>query len=231
MTSLFRKSSRLREIEKTAQTVTGPGQFKPFSSDVVRIPGFPPIGKWMISPEMSYADWLGMTHEGKKLREPINVVVVDPLATSREEAVVRFLRACENAGFASRTGHSSGYYGWLGDRLYPQIPSEKHHALADEPFELHNNHGRFFGPHFSDGRYILIGALSREKFVPELKPEHVFVSFNQARDRFARALVEKAGFKVATFLELANALFTESSVGTGDHDGVAIVLTAKRRNQ
>ncbi len=36
-----------------------PSQFKPSPADVVRITGYPPIGKWMISPEMSYADWLG----------------------------------------------------------------------------------------------------------------------------------------------------------------------------
>jgi hypothetical protein len=228
MTSLFRKSSRLREIEKTARTGMDPGQFKPSPADVVQITGYPPIGKWMISPEMSYADWLGTIYEGKRLREPINVVIVDALATSYEETVLRLLSACKNAGFASRTGHSSGYYGWLGDRLYPQIPSEKHHALSDEPFELHNDHGRFFGPHFLDGRYILIGALSREKIALEPEPEHLFVSFKQARDRFARALVESVGFKLTTFLGLGNALFGESAVGTGDHDGVAVVLTATR---
>ena len=228
MKSHFSKSSRLSEIERTARTGMDPSQFKPSPADVVRITGYPPIGKWMISPEMSYADWLGTIYEGKRLREPINVVIVDALATSDEEAVPRFLSACKNAGFASRTGHSSGYYGWLGDRLYPQIPSEKHHALSDEPFELHNDHGRFFGPHFLDGRYILIGALSREKIALEPEPEHLFVSFKQARDRFARALVENVGFKLTTFLGLGNALFGGSAVGTGDHDGVAVVLTATR---
>jgi hypothetical protein len=40
--------------------------------------------------------------------------------------------------------------------------------------------------------------------------------------------VESVGFKLTTFLGLRNALFGESAVGTGDHDGVAVVLTATR---
>jgi len=212
----------------TAARGQQPGLFKPAPADVVRPAGYPSIGKWMLAPDMTIADWLGIVYERKKLREPINVVVIDPLAQSADAAVLRFLRACGYAGFVSRTGHSGGYFGWLGDRLYPQIPRERYHAISDEPFEFHNNHGRFFGPYFSDGRYYFIGALSREKSVPSIKPEHLFVSFNQARDRFARALVEKAGFKLTTFLALGNALLDDPGIGTGDHDGVAVVLTATK---
>jgi hypothetical protein len=182
----------------------------------------------MIAPDMTYADWMGIAYEGKELREPINAVIVDPLAESADDAVLRFLRACGKAGFANRTGHSDGYFGWLGDQLYSQIPRERHHALSDEPFEFHNNHGRFFGPHFSDGRYYFIGALSREKVGASITPEHIFISFNQARDRFADALVKKAEYKLTAFLELENALLGKPGVGTGDHDGMAVVLTATK---
>jgi hypothetical protein len=205
-------------------------QFKPAPADVAYPDGFPCIGKWMISPEMTYADWLGVIHDGKRLREPINVVIIDPFAKSPEDAVKRFLAACAKAGFTSRPGHSGGYFGWLGDRLYSQIPSEKHHAMADEPFEFHNNHGRFFGPCLWAGRYYFIGTLSREKMEPVTKAEHLYVSFNQARDRFARGLMEKGGFKITAFLGLENALLDDPDDGTGDHDGVAVVLTAARQS-
>jgi hypothetical protein len=213
---------------QTVRTGEEPEQFKPRPADIARPNGFPSIGKWMISPEMTYASWLGAIHEGKKLREPINVVIIDPFAKSPEDAMGRFLAACAKAGFSSRPGHSGGYFGWLGDRLYSQIPSKKHHAIADEPFEFHNNHGRFFGPCFWAGRYYFIGALSREKMDPATKAEHLYVSFNQARDRFARRLMEKGGFKITTFLGLENALLDDPGVCTGDHDGVAIVLTATK---
>jgi hypothetical protein len=209
-----------------AQMVKEPEQFIAAPADVARPNGYPSIGKWMISPEMTYASWLGATYEGKKLREPINVVIIDAFAKSPEDAMDRFLVACSKAGFHSRPGHSGGYFGWLGDRLYSQIPSKKHHAIADEPFEFHNNHGRFFGPCFWAGRYYFIGALSREKMEPATKAEHVYVSFNQARDRFACRLTEKGGFKITAFLGLDNALLDDPGVGTGDHDGVAVVLTA-----
>lgn len=213
---------------QTAGPGTIPNPFKPAPSDVARIPGYPPIGKWMISKEMIYSDWTGATSKGKGLREPINVIIVDPLALSPDDAVARFLAACKRAGFASRPGHSGGHSGWLGGRLYPQIPSEAHHAISDEPFEFHNNHGRFFGPHFSNGRYFFIGAMSREKAAAEPKPEHLYISFNQARDRFAELLEEKEGFKITAFVPLNNAILDDPRLGTGDHDGVAVVLTATR---
>jgi hypothetical protein len=213
---------------QTAQTVKEPEQFKPALADIACPKGFPSIGKWMISPEMTYASWLGATYEGKKLREPINVVIIDAFAKSPEDAMDRFLGSCSKAGFHSRPGHSGGYFGWLGDWLYSQIPFKKHHAIADEPFEFHNNHGRFFGPCFWAGRYFFIGALSREKMDPATKAEHVYVSFNQARDRFAFRLMEKAGFKITAFLGLDNALLDDPGVSTGDHDGVAVVLTATK---
>jgi len=213
---------------QTARLGTEPSQLKSAPSDVARIPGYPPIGKWMISKDMIYSDWMGTSYKGKRLREPINVIVVDPLATSPDDAVARFLAACKRAGFASRPGHSGGHSGWLGDRLYPQIPSEAHHAISDEPFEFHNNHGRFFGPHFLNGRYFFTGALSREKVVVEPKPEHLYVSFNEARDRFAHFLEEKGGYKITAFELLDNAILDDPLLGTGDHDGVAVVLTATR---
>ncbi len=213
---------------RTATDAAGSGQFTPAASDVARVKGQPPFGKWMISPNLTYADWMGVFYKGKRIREPINVVVVDPAAKSGEDALARFLAACERAGFSIRSGHSSGYSGWIGGRLYAQIPSERHHAISDEPFELHNNHGRFFGPHFWNGKYFFIGAMSREKVGIEPKLEHLYVSFNQARDRFAQALEEKGGFKITDFIAVQNAILGDPQLGTGDHDGVAVVLTAAK---
>jgi hypothetical protein len=204
------------------------GRYKPVPGDVLRAGGFPSIGKWMISPRLTYSDWLGAMHEGKRLREPVNVIIVDPFARSEEDAVNRLLGACGRAGFTPRFGHSGGYFGWLGDQLRPQIPSGERHALSDEPFEFHNNHGRFFGPCFWAGRYYFVGAFSREKFVPATRAEHRFVSFNQARDRFAQRMMEKGGFELSNRMNLENALPENLDVCTGDHDGIAVVLTAVR---
>ncbi len=202
--------------------------FQPPSRDIALVSGFPEVGKWMIASDLTYADWLRATYMGKQLREPINVIIIDALASAPEEAVRRLVEACASAGYVSRSGHSGGYFGWLGGRLFPQVPPEKHHALANEPFELHNNHGRFFGPCSWNGHFYWIGAVSREKLDLTSRAKHDFVSFNQAREGFAKALAEKAGFEVTSFLKLENAIRDDPRVCTGDHDGSAVVLTATR---
>jgi hypothetical protein len=200
----------------------------PPAADIVRLAGYPALGKWMMSPDGGYAHWLGAKVDGKGLREPINVILVDPFAHSAEEATKRLLGECGKAGFTERIGHSGGYSAWLGDRYHAQIPAEKLHALADEPFELHNDHGRFFGPFLRGGKFYFTGALSREKLVLGSKAEHVYISFNQARDRFARAMTDRSAFRTGRSLDLDNALRDDPAVGTGDHDGTAVVLTAVR---
>lgn len=37
-----------------------------------------------------------------------------------------------------------------------------------------------------------------------------------------------AGFRIETFQSLDNAILSDPQVGTGDHDGVAVVLIAPR---
>jgi hypothetical protein len=203
--------------------------FRPRAGETAHPEGLPEIGKWMVEPNLTYAHWLGESYEGKKLREPINVIITDAFAADAEQAVKRFLAFCGRAGFISRAGHSSGYFGWIGGRLYPQVPSQRHHCLADEPFEINNNHGRFFGPARWEGGYLFLGALSREKIAPFSKLKHGYVSFDRARDAFAAALVEKSGFSVRDDLLLKNAILGDPETGTGDHDGVAVWLAAPER--
>jgi len=214
----------------TQRQVVDPSVFRPEPAAIVRLQGLPEIGKWLINPDLSYAHWMGEIVAGKGLREPINVIIADSYSTDEAEALQRLLLSCEKAGFKSRPWHSSGYFGWLGGRLFPQIPDRKHHALSDEPFEFNNNHGRFFGP-FRQGRtFYWIGAMSREKWAPLTRSEHVYVSFNRARDAFASALVEKAGLERRPYVRLNNAIVNDPLVGTGDHDGLAVFLAAPERS-
>lgn len=213
----------------TPRQAVAPSLFWPETSDVAHPRGLPEIGKWLISPDLTNAHWLGEKVEGKSLREPINVVIADSYSSTETEAVQRLLLFCDKASFKSRPGHSSGYFGWLGGRLFSQIPALKHHALSDEPFEFKNNHGRFFGPYRQGRTFYFIGALSREKLEPLTRSEHVYVSFNRARDALARALVEKAGFQRREPVRLNNAILDDRHFGTGDHDGLAVLLAAPER--
>ena len=67
-------------------TYAATGQLQ--QSDIVTPPGLPDIGKWMMTQQGVPSDWLGEVYEGKTLREPINVVILDESSASLEEAKI-----------------------------------------------------------------------------------------------------------------------------------------------
>lgn len=191
-------------------------------------PGLPSIGLWMISPRGSPADWLGLPCRGKRLIEPINVIIVDLFAISAEDATRRLLNACAKAEFPRRQGHSSGYYAIIGSQLFEQFPAGGKDSFSDALFVFANDHGRLFGPLEWNGAYIFIGAFSRERFDVASKVKHRFESFDRARDAFAQRMSENSIYKLSSFVQLDNALLDDPALSTGDHDGIAVVLTAER---
>ena len=120
--------------------------------DIVNPHGLPPTGKWMFTAELKPANWLGQKYQGNELREPINVFVIDQRSAATAEAIKRLSRACRQAGYESRWGHSGGYQGYLAGAFYNQLPAEKNHAFSNAPFSMNNSHGRFFAP-------ILMGSV------------------------------------------------------------------------
>ncbi|MGI8705449.1 MAG: hypothetical protein ACR2JJ_06620 [Sphingomicrobium sp.] len=191
--------------------------------DVARPADLPAIGKWMIGPDGQIAHWLGQIVDGKALREPINVIIIDCISASPEEAVRRIEAAASAAGYPVRFGHSAGYRAMIGDRLIGQIPSNRDSAFSNDLFELTNNHGRMFGPYQFANSYIFTGAFSRERV--RVEPlRHAFDSFIQARDDFSRQLSGKSEFKLSGVVNLGNAIVGEPEIGTADHDGFAVLL-------
>jgi hypothetical protein len=191
-------------------------------------PGLPPIGKWMLTAQGVPSDWLGEIYQGKVLREPINVIIVDEAATSPENATARLLAAAAQAGYPVRLGHSTGYQAVIDRQLYAQLPKGWDDALSNEVFELSNNHGRIFGPYKLGQSYLFTGAFSRERIDPFRWPGHRYGSFNQARDDFAQRLDRSTAYEAAGSVSLDNALKDDPRVTTGDHDGRAVVLRASR---
>lgn len=199
----------------------------PGPAETVQPPGLPALGKWMVDPDGTPAHWLGEIHDGKGLREPINVVIVDAAARTPEEAKARLVQAAAAAGYPSRAGHSGGYRGWIGGILHRQLPEEKDHAFSNAPFAFDNNHGRIFGPFRFQDAYVFTGALSRERVDVLADPMHQYASFNVARDDFARSMDRATAYKLRGFVDLQNALVADPRVATGDHDGVAALLKAE----
>jgi len=196
--------------------------------DVATPEGLPAIGKWMLTAQSVPSDWLGEIYEGKNLREPINVIILDEGASSAEDAKARLLAAAAHAGYPIRFGHSTGYQGSIGGRLYAQLPQGRDDAFSNDIFEVSNNHGRIFGPHQLGQGYVFAGAFSREEIDPLRDPPHSYNSFNRARDDFTQRLDRSTDFKVSRFVDLGNALIGDPKLTTGDHDGIAVVVRVGR---
>ena len=190
-------------------------------------PELPAVGKWMVDEKGDFAHWLGELYEGKPLREPINVILVDAGARNEEDAVKRLIAASKQAGYPIRRGHSIGYQASIGGTLHPELPTGKSGAFSNAPFELDNNHGRIFGPFKLGDSFVFVAAFSRENVDPFGTPKHRYASFNRSRDDFAQRMNEVTAFKLSGFIDLEN-----TGIGmawtTGDHDGQATVLHAPK---
>ncbi len=184
------------------------------------------VGKWMIDAGGEPARWLDYRIGNRALREPINVVLIDRLARTPQEAATRLLTAMKVAGYPARNGHSTGYQGLIGAQLYAQQPSGKGEAFSNDPWWRSNNHGRFFGPGLLEGGgFVWTGALSREDFEVISVMRHPYSSFRVARDDLSARLSAAGTFKRLGTLDLDNALNTPT-LTTDDHDGKAAVLMA-----
>lgn len=197
--------------------------------ETVDPPGFiPDMGKWMIAPAGSVANWLGQRARGKIVNEPINVVIIDPYAKDGTDAEARLVAGCKAAGFDVRTGHSSGYGAIIEGFVYPELPRGPGDAFSDNAFVFNNNHGRIFGPHYTSSGWIFVGAFSREIINLSNPIPHTYESMNRARDAFVVEMVSNAAYELIDFLDLKNAILFDANNWCGDHDGVAPLIRASR---
>ncbi len=182
----------------------------------------PEIGKWMVDSTGKPSSWLGKKLDGKTIREPINIIIIDSVSKSVDEAKQNLISAFDKAGYKDRWGHSSGYKGLIAGIYFNQIPDEYFHAFSTRPFEFDNNHGRIFGPCPAGGIYYFAGALSRESGY-----SHNYISFTRARDDLAASLNSNTAYKIIGKVELNNSIVSDS-LTTGDHDGNAVLISVSR---
>ena len=195
-----------------------------FAQDALPVAYRFPIGSWLLHENGEYASWLGIKYRGKTLREPINVVIVDPFADSAETAIAKVMKACKAAGYEEEYGHSAGYMAEIAGKMYRQIPNDRRMAFSNKDFLQTNNHGRIMGPAFVNGEYVFVAAFSTER--PSLwKMDHLYVSFTRARDDFCSCMDSRTAYRIQGSMDLGN---TENGgeLTTGDHDGRATVLIA-----
>lgn len=184
------------------------------------------IGKWMLKANGQIADWGGKRHGGKQLLETVNVIIVDPHSTTSAQANRGLNNAMLRSRFPAQPLHSTGFRGTIDGVTYGQKPTGPLLAYSDNFFLFRNDHGRFFGPDpiQTDAGFVWSGAFSTERVgFSGLKPGHVYVSSNEARDALVRQLVGSGQATYGGLVPLANAYNTPTTT-TGDHDGFAIVL-------
>jgi len=192
--------------------------------EVVSKNELPVFGKWMLNYSYNIASWLGVKLDSKLVREPINIILIDRRSQSIEEAEQRLEESCNRAGYPSRFGHSFGYFGIIGENFYSQFPTNWLSAYSNNVYTETNDHGRFFGPYYVEGKYYFIGAFSREDFVFNLFAPHTFNSFIAAREDFTNNLIEKSDYHLIGTINMDNQIYDSTEYTTGDHDGQAAVL-------
>ncbi len=186
------------------------------------------IGRWHLTGREVPANWLGQKFQGKMMREPINVILVDEVAATPDAAVQYLLESCEAIGYLSRPGHSSDYRGQIGNVIYSQLPRQQNHAFSNAMYILPNNHGRIFGPHFFAGYYYFSGALSREAINLFAEVGHVYASFEMAKQDFAARMQASGRYFVVGAIAMENVFLPSESMTTGDHDGTAVLLRRQK---
>ncbi len=197
----------------------------PGPTDSALIEGLPAIGLWMLDPKGGVANWLGIRAAGKRVAEPINIVVVDEVSADAAAAKARLEKALKLSGFPERGGHSGGYVALIGGLPSSEILVRSKGTFSDASFLRENDHGRIFGPYRSSDGFVFTAAFSRER--PDtFRMRHVLVSFNVARTIIAEALASSGLYRIVRFLPLGNALFWSPSRTTWDHDGNAVLLQA-----
>ena len=186
------------------------------------------IGRWLLTGREVPANWLGQKFQGKMMREPINVILVDEVAATPDAAVQYLLESCEAIGYLRRPGHSSDYRGQIGNVIYSQLPRQQNHAFSNAMYILPNNHGRIFGPHFFAGYYYFSGALSREAINLFAEVRHVYASFEMAKQDFAARMQASGRYFVVGAIAMENVFLPSESMTTGDHDGTAVLLRRQK---
>jgi hypothetical protein len=186
------------------------------------INNFPEFGKYLLDKNKNPSKWLNRKAGGKIIVEPINVLLADEISQTEEESKKLLINSLTSAGFKISWGHITPRYGIIENKVFKQLPDKIFHSFADKLFWKENNHGRFFGPHILEKVFYYIGAVSRETAVT-----HKYLSFLLARESFSSGLNDCTGFKMSGLFDAGN-IINDGGEITGDHDGKAALLIAKK---
>ncbi|MGM9322894.1 hypothetical protein [Deinococcus aquaticus] len=215
--------------------------FQPGPGDVFRdVPDVGDLGLWLLTGSpgapLKRAVWNGEPYQGRTLREPINLILIDRFARTPEQATARMNAALAAAGFTPTGGFGSGpggYHALLNGELRAQHPATPGQAYSDGPPGAYNHHGVTFGPYRVGGSFVFTGAFNGADHRPDQTGAtpagagtQVFNNYMVARESLAAALDRSSVFHKKGYFDLQAIIDTPTET-TADSDGCAVVLVAR----
>lgn len=198
------------------------------------------VDAWMLqSNGVTVANCLGQTfsqYGNKKMQEMINMVWVDPYATSSANANARFVEALAgaNPAIGESAMHTGGYESYLAGTEFQSQPEFTGNlgAFADKSwYNTDIHHARSFGAVYYNGAWYITVACSSESYI-WYDFTHVWTSFVTARTVFANALLTSTinpGTVQLPNLNLGNQIpASNTTLSTGDFDGVTVQIQAPK---
>lgn len=177
-------------------------------------------GVWVLR-DRTRADVDGLKVEGRALREPINVVLIDLFAKTPQDALLRATAALDAAGLKPSDRYPHGYQAYLNGTFQPQVPAGQ--AFAKGVGSAREERLRLFGPWKTGDGYVFLAGIAAQNVTGQGR---TFSDFMVTREATADALNNRTPFRKKGYVDLLSKVDTARET-TADHDGCAVVLVAR----
>jgi len=196
------------------------------------------VDAWMLQSDgVTVANCIGQTfsqYGNKIMQEMINMVWVDPYATSSDNANARFREALAgaNPAIGQSAMHTGGYTTYIQGTEFQENCTSPNTAFADKSWYNTNiHHARAWGAVYYNGAWYITVATSTESYI-WYDFTHVWTSFNTSRDVFKNALLSSTvnpGAVQLSNLNLGNLIpASNTTLSTGDFDGITVQIQAPK---
>lgn len=204
----------------------------------------PKLSKWMIAIETGQktttyvpAHWLDEQNaRGQFIIEPINylfVVHADNESQATEKLKAALAKAQFTTTWSGEKYHSDNYHAYIGNTRVDQIKRKDGVFLtfSNNNWLKQNDHFRVMGPYKTTINhhtvYLYVSSVSEETIWDQaLYAGHFFVSFGNARNNLAVALIENGHTTFYALSEPSNTL-NDPKESTEDHDGKVFITIFK----
>ena len=177
-------------------------------------------GLWVLRGR-TRADVDGLKVEGRSLREPVNVVLIDLFAKTPQDALLRATAALDAVGLKPSDRYTHGYQAYLSGTFQPEVPAGQ--VFARGIGSAREERLRLFGPWKSGDGYVFLAGIAAQNVTGQGR---TFSDFMVTREATADALSSRTAFKKKGYVDLLSKVDTARET-TADHDGCAVVLVAR----